>query len=105
MDDLPAAIRDVLHVIERRQPGLEIIIAPCRVQGQGAAAEIAAAIRALNEFSWRNSESKLDLILATRGGGVAALASAGRSGVGGHRCGLLCSVARLICSSTKFMAK
>jgi exodeoxyribonuclease VII large subunit len=64
-----AAIRDVLHVIERRQPGLEIIIAPCRVQGHGAAAEIAEAIRALNAFSSRGAESKLDLILATRGGG------------------------------------
>ena len=46
-----AAIRDVLHVVRRRNPGLEIILAPCRVQGDGAAAEIAAAIRLLNEFS------------------------------------------------------
>ena len=46
-----AAIRDVLHVIERRHPGLEIVLAPCRVQGDGAAREIAEAIRRLNEFS------------------------------------------------------
>src|ERR1035438_4125498 len=46
-----AAIRDVLHVVRRRNPGLEIILAPCRVQGDGAAEEIAAAIRLLNEFS------------------------------------------------------
>ena len=46
-----AAIRDVLHVVQRRNPGLEIILAPCRVQGEGAAEEIAAAIRLLNEFS------------------------------------------------------
>ena len=58
-----AAIHDVLHVIQRRNPSLEIILAPCRVQGDGAAKEIAAAIRLLNEF--RN----LDLILITRGGG------------------------------------
>jgi len=45
-----AAIRDVLHVVRRRHPGLEIILAPCRVQGEGAAEEIAAAIRLLNEF-------------------------------------------------------
>ncbi|MGH8023599.1 MAG: exodeoxyribonuclease VII large subunit, partial [Limisphaerales bacterium] len=32
-----AAIRDVLHVVRRRNPGLEIILAPCRVQGDGAA--------------------------------------------------------------------
>ena len=46
-----AAIRDVLHVVQRRNPGLEIILAPCRVQGEGAAEEIAAAIRLLNEFN------------------------------------------------------
>ena len=46
-----AAIRDVLHVIARRQPSLEIVLAPCRVQGDGAAAEIAAAIRLLNEWN------------------------------------------------------
>ena len=40
-----AAIRDVLHVVQRRNPGLEIILAPCRVQGDGAAEEIAEAIR------------------------------------------------------------
>jgi exodeoxyribonuclease VII large subunit len=83
-----AAIRDVLHVIQRRNPGLEIIFAPCRVQGEGAAEEIAAAIRLLNEFNvgvqasacleGEENRSKLklelqqaglDLILVTRGGG------------------------------------
>jgi exodeoxyribonuclease VII large subunit len=76
-----AAIRDVLHVIQRRNPALEIILAPCRVQGEGAAAEIAAAIRLLNEYHARQStghspqatvrslQSGLDLILVTRGGG------------------------------------
>jgi exodeoxyribonuclease VII large subunit len=79
-----AAIRDVLHVVQRRNPGLEIILAPCRVQGQGAAAEIAEAIRLLNEFNVRSSgresaqtenqsrltsAATLDLILVTRGGG------------------------------------
>ena len=64
-----AAIRDVLHVVRRRNPGLEIILAPCRVQGDGAAEEIAAAIRLLNQFGIRNSEFGIDLILVTRGGG------------------------------------
>jgi exodeoxyribonuclease VII large subunit len=65
-----AAIRDVLHVIGRRQPGLELVLAPCRVQGEGAAAEIAAAIRLLNEWSAAASANdKLDLVLVTRGGG------------------------------------
>lgn len=66
-----AAIRDVLHVIQRRNPALEIILASCRVQGEGAAREIATAIQQLNEFSstLRTSPSALDLILVTRGGG------------------------------------
>jgi exodeoxyribonuclease VII large subunit len=66
-----AAIRDVLHVIRRRNPGLEIILAACRVQGDGAAREIAAAIKLLNEFnsSLVTCHSSLDLILVTRGGG------------------------------------
>jgi exodeoxyribonuclease VII large subunit len=69
-----AAIRDVLHVVERRNPTLEIILAPCRVQGEGAAEEIAAAIGLLNEFNAAqcaigNRPMALDLILVTRGGG------------------------------------
>ena len=75
-----AAIRDVLNVVERRNPGLEIILSPCRVQGAGAAEEIAEAIRLLNEFSAKpqaeqdlvtppSSGGRLDLILVTRGGG------------------------------------
>ena len=64
-----AAIRDVLHVVQRRNPGLEIILAPCRVQGQGAAEEIAEAIRLLNEFNIQPSTFNIRLILITRGGG------------------------------------
>jgi exodeoxyribonuclease VII large subunit len=62
-----AAIRDVLHVIQRRNPALEIVLAPSRVQGDGAAAEIAEAIGHLNRFS--AGGGGLDLILITRGGG------------------------------------
>jgi exodeoxyribonuclease VII large subunit len=66
-----AAIRDVLHVVERRNPALEIVLAPCRVQGDGAAREIAAAIRLLNEYNGQDgaADRPLDLILITRGGG------------------------------------
>jgi exodeoxyribonuclease VII large subunit len=67
-----AAIRDVLHVLERRNPSLEIVVADCRVQGQGAANEIAHAIRMLNGFNLKQTSagrSWLDLILLTRGGG------------------------------------
>ena len=74
-----AALRDVLHVVQRRHPGLAIVLAPCRVQGEGAAAEIAAAIDALNAWAFAEGEgatgtatggeARLDLILVTRGGG------------------------------------
>jgi exodeoxyribonuclease VII large subunit len=71
--EMGAAIRDVLHVVERRNPSLEIVLAPCRVQGDGAAQEIARAIRLLNEFHTRRLAvglaGGLDLILVTRGGG------------------------------------
>jgi exodeoxyribonuclease VII large subunit len=71
-----AAIRDVLHVVERRNPALEMILAPCRVQGDGAAAEIAEAVKLLNRYNVAsapiqrfNESTNLDLILITRGGG------------------------------------
>lgn len=65
-----AALRDVQHVIERRDPRLEVILAPCRVQGKGSAEEIARAIDALNEFHAAQPQGAgLDLILITRGGG------------------------------------
>src|SRR5256714_2344528 len=71
-----AAIRDVLHVIQRRNPNLEIVFVPCRVQGEGAAEEIAEAVKVLNRYSVTsssiqrcNDSTKLDLILLTRGGG------------------------------------
>lgn len=67
-----AAIQDVLQGVRRRYSALEIVLAPCRVQGQGAGDEIAGAIRMLGE--WHNSAAhdptrRLDLILVTRGGG------------------------------------
>lgn len=65
-----AAIRDVLTIIRRRQPNLEIIFVPCRVQGQGAAEEIAAAVKLLNRWAVKAPKTTyLDLILVTRGGG------------------------------------
>jgi exodeoxyribonuclease VII large subunit len=57
-----------MHVLQRRHPGLEIILAPCAVQGAGAAAEIAASIALLNQWS-RLPGRALDIILVTRGGG------------------------------------
>ncbi len=59
-----AAIRDILSVLNRRATGLEIIIAPCAVQGEAAKYEIVEAIKNLN-----NLKPKLDAILVGRGGG------------------------------------
>jgi exodeoxyribonuclease VII large subunit len=39
-----AALRDVVHVVRRRDPGMELVLASCRVQGEGASLEIAEAI-------------------------------------------------------------
>jgi exodeoxyribonuclease VII large subunit len=62
-----AAIRDVQHVIERRNPSLEVLLVPVRVQGDGAAGEIARAIQRLNQFA--AAGKRPELILITRGGG------------------------------------
>jgi len=62
-----AAIRDMLNVLRRRAPNVAVIISPVRVQGTGAAAEIATAI---NELSAPNEAwEPVDLIVITRGGG------------------------------------
>src|SRR2546421_1615508 len=62
-----AAIRDMLNVLRRRAPWLQILISPVRVQGTGAAQEIAVAIR---ELALPNEAfAPLDLIVVTRGGG------------------------------------
>src|SRR5467141_4127170 len=62
-----AAIRDMLNVLRRRAPWLQILINPVRVQGAGAAQEIAVAIR---ELALPNEPfAPVDLIVVTRGGG------------------------------------
>jgi exodeoxyribonuclease VII large subunit len=62
-----AAIRDMLNVLRRRAPWLEILINPVRVQGTGAAQEIAVAIR---QIALPNEAfAPVDLIVVTRGGG------------------------------------
>lgn len=58
-----AAIRDILNVIARRFANLHIVLFPVRVQGEGAAGEIAEAI------DFFNSEGKADVLIVGRGGG------------------------------------
>jgi len=60
-----AAIRDILNILRRRHDGLAVTIYPVRVQGAGAAAEIADAIRAFNR------RGGFDAVIVARGGGSA----------------------------------
>src|ERR1700730_9548051 len=62
-----AAIRDMLNVLTRRAPWLQILISPVSVQGTGAAADIAGALRELQRHN--GAGSPLDLIVVARGGG------------------------------------
>jgi exodeoxyribonuclease VII large subunit len=58
-----AAIRDILEILGRRWPAAQVWACPVRVQGLGAAEEIAAAIRRLNRLT------HMDVLILGRGGG------------------------------------
>lgn len=58
-----AAIKDILHTLNKRFPELHIIINPVRVQGEGSAQEIANAISEFDRLK------NVDLIIVARGGG------------------------------------
>ena len=58
-----AAVHDIIRVAKRRNPNIEILLAPCMVQGEYAAEDIARAVRILNE------EGSCDVLLVGRGGG------------------------------------
>jgi exodeoxyribonuclease VII large subunit len=62
-----AAIRDILQTLRRRFPALHILLFPVRVQGEGAAQEIAAAIRTMNTHS--ASLGGIEAAIVGRGGG------------------------------------
>ncbi|HYS80230.1 MAG TPA: exodeoxyribonuclease VII large subunit [Anaeromyxobacteraceae bacterium] len=57
-----AALRDFLRVLHGRYPTMPVLVSPCRVQGEGAAAQVAGAVRAL-------CRAGCDVIVITRGGG------------------------------------
>lgn len=57
-----AAVRDIINISTRRNPGIQIILYPAKVQGEGAAQSVAAGIAALDELG-------VDVIIAGRGGG------------------------------------
>ncbi|HEY6839127.1 MAG TPA: exodeoxyribonuclease VII large subunit [Geobacteraceae bacterium] len=58
-----AAIHDILNVVRRRFAAVEVLISPVRVQGEGAAEEIARAIRDFNRYR------DIDVMIVGRGGG------------------------------------
>lgn len=58
-----AAIQDIINITRRRFPKMNILLSPVRVQGSGAAEEIAQAIRAMNKLK------KADVLIVGRGGG------------------------------------
>jgi exodeoxyribonuclease VII large subunit len=57
-----AALRDFLRVLHGRFPSIPVLISPCRVQGEGAAATVVSAVKAL-------CRQRVDVIVVTRGGG------------------------------------
>ncbi len=65
-----AALQDMLQILERRAPWVRVLVNPVRVQGAGAAAEIAVAVAEFN--SWRHGQNeslRVDVIVVARGGG------------------------------------
>src|SRR5262249_6110627 len=58
-----AAVRDIVNVLRRRWPAIQIVLAPVRVQGPGAAEEIARAVRDFNRYG------RVDVLIVGRGGG------------------------------------
>ena len=58
-----AAVRDIVKVLRGRWPGIEVVLAPVKVQGEGAASEIAAAIERFNRYG------RIDVLIVGRGGG------------------------------------
>jgi exodeoxyribonuclease VII large subunit len=58
-----AAVRDIVHILERRFPNLHIVLYPVRVQGEGAVGEIVQAIR------YFDRKQLADVLILARGGG------------------------------------
>ncbi|MGH9387798.1 MAG: exodeoxyribonuclease VII large subunit [Vicinamibacterales bacterium] len=58
-----AALRDIVRVLRRRYPNAHLVIGPTRVQGDGAAADIASAINVVSRVD------RVDVLILARGGG------------------------------------
>jgi exodeoxyribonuclease VII large subunit len=66
-----SAVRDMLEILSRRWPAAEVWVIPVRVQGEGAAQEIAGAIGLINQIAGpeRDPAVRVDVLLVGRGGG------------------------------------
>jgi exodeoxyribonuclease VII large subunit len=66
-----SAVRDMLEILGRRWPAAEVWVCPVRVQGEGAAQEIAAGLRLLNEVAGPGAppDRRVDVLIVGRGGG------------------------------------
>jgi exodeoxyribonuclease VII large subunit len=64
-----SAVRDMLEILSRRWPAAEAVVCPVRVQGEGAALEISAALGLLNRVGGPGSERPIDVLIVGRGGG------------------------------------
>lgn len=62
-----AAVRDILQTLRRRYPKVHVMVFGVRVQGEGAAEEIADAIRRINRSG--NELGGIDVMIVGRGGG------------------------------------
>jgi exodeoxyribonuclease VII large subunit len=61
-----AALQDVLNTVRRRCPAVSVVLADVRVQGDGAASEVASAIQTIGRT---HADLAIDAVLVTRGGG------------------------------------
>ncbi|MDX1430505.1 MAG: exodeoxyribonuclease VII large subunit, partial [Rhodothermales bacterium] len=66
-----AAIQDLLQILERRYPLVEVVVCPVQVQGVSAATEIARTLSLVNGLSSRSDDHRIDAIIVGRGGGSA----------------------------------
>lgn len=57
-----AAVRDIINIARRRNPGVQIVLCPAQVQGEGAAQSVASGIKRLERYG-------VDVMIVGRGGG------------------------------------
>lgn len=58
-----AALQDILAALKRRNPNVQVVISPCRVQGEGSAEDIASALDLVQHVEG------IDVVIVARGGG------------------------------------